>query len=151
MLSRDVVSSLNGTLQAVAPWALAAGLAAAHVVAWVRLRRDPAPTALLVLSMAVVTAFMMTFKALPTHYLLWVAPMVAVTLGRPVVETGRAAMAFCIAVGLGIVMLSMWLSLRHLDSFAIAVMVSRNMAILAAFVLLLRAAWPSHATFTMRP
>ena len=85
---------------------------------------------------------MLTFKALPTHYLLWVAPMVAVTLGRPVAETGRAALAFCVAAGLGIVMLAMWLSLRHLDSFAIAVMVSRNLAILAAFVLLLRAAWP---------
>ena len=147
--SRDVFSSLNGTLHVVAPLALAAGLAVAYVVAWVRLRRDPAPTALLVLSMAVVTAFMMTFKALPTHYLLWVAPMVAVTLGRPVSETGRAAIAFCIAVGLGIVILSVWLPLRHLDSFATAVMVSRNIAILAAFVLLLRAAWPSHAACTL--
>jgi uncharacterized membrane protein len=149
VLSRDVFSSLNGTLQVVAPLALAAGLAVAYVVAWVRLRRDPAPTALLVLSMAVVTAFMMTFKALPTHYLLWLAPMVAVTLGRPVAETGRAAIALWIAVGLSIVILPMWLPLRHLDSFAIAVMVSRNMAIVAAFVLLLRAAWPSHATCTM--
>lgn len=136
--SRDIFSSLNTPLLALVPWALAAGLAATYIVAWRRLRADPSPEALLVLSMAALLAFMIAFKALPSYYLLWLAPLAAISFNAPATRARAAGVTLWLAVLLGAVVPAVWLPLRHLDSRAIAVMAARNLAIVLTFVLLLR-------------
>jgi hypothetical protein len=149
-LSRDVFSSLNGALLALLPWLLGGLLAATYAVAWVRLRRDPTPDALLLLSMAAVAAFMIAFKALPTHYLLWLCPMAAVTLAGATSRVTRAGAALGLALGLGALIPLIWPHLRALDVPAIAVVVARNVSILATFILLLAAAWSAGRSTTRR-
>jgi hypothetical protein len=145
VLSRDVFSELNGPLVALLPWLFGLALVATYGVAWVRLRRDPTPEALLLLSMAAVAAFIIAFKALPTHYLLWLCPMAAVTLGRARSRTVLVTVALCLALGLGAAMPIVWDALRRFDPLAVGVVVARNLAIVSLFVLLLQRAWPRAA------
>ena len=144
VLSRDVFSELNGPLVALLPWVFGLALVATYGVAWIRLRRDPTPEALLLLSMAAVAAFIIAFKALPTHYLLWLCPMAAVTLGRARSRTVLVTVALCLALGLGATVPIVWDALRRFDPVAVGVMVARNLAIVSLFVLLLQRAWPRH-------
>lgn len=147
--SRDIFSALNAPVLALVPWVLLAGLVATYAVAWRRLRADPTPRGLLLLSMAAVLAFMLAFKALPSYYLLWLAPLAAIALSTPLARARPAAVALCLALGLGALVPAVWLPLRHLDTVAIAVMAGRNVAIVATFVLVLVAAWP-HPTGSMK-
>ncbi len=144
VLSRDVSSGLNGPLEALLPWLFGVAILATYAVAWVRLRRDPTPEALLLLSMAAVAAFIIAFKALPTHYLLWLCPMASVTLGRARSRTVLVTVALCLALGLGAAVPIVWEALRHFDPLAVGVIVARNLAIVSLFVLLLQRAWPRH-------
>jgi len=136
--SRDVHSALNGSLETAAPVALVGCLGGAYAAAWARLRREATPEALVLLSMAAITAFTITFKALPSHYLLWLIPLAAVALGRPASRTTGAAVAVLCAVGLGAIVPVVWLPLRHFDPVAVAIMVGRNLALIAVFLLLIR-------------
>ncbi len=149
VLSRDVFSGLNGPLVALLPWLFGLAILATYAVAWVRLRDDPTPEALLLLSMAAIAAFIIAFKALPTHYLLWLCPMGAVTLGRARSRTVLVTVAMCLALGFGAAVPIVWDALRHFDPVAVGVMVARNIAIVTMFVLLLLRAWP-HAGFVHR-
>lgn len=141
IFSRDVYSGLDAPLVALLPWLFGLALAATYGVAWVRLRRDPSPEALLLLSMAAVSAFIIAFKALPTHYLLWLCPMAAITLGRARSRTVLVTVSLCLALGFGATVPILWEALRTFDPLAVGVMVARNAAIVATFVLLLLRAW----------
>jgi len=145
VLSRDIFSALDGPLVALLPWLFGLAIVATYGVAWVRLRRDPTPEALLLLSMAAVAAFIIAFKALPTHYLLWLCPMAAVTLGRARSRTVLVTGSLCLALGLGAAVPIVWDALRHFDPLAVGVIVARNLAIVSTFVLLLLRAWPREA------
>jgi hypothetical protein len=144
VLSRDVYSGLDAPLAALLPWLFGLALAATYGVAWIRLQRSPTPEALLLLSMAAVAAFIIAFKALPTHYLLWLCPMAAITLGRARSRTVLVTVSLCLALGLGSAVPILWEPLRNFDPVAVGVIVTRNIAIVATFVLLLTRAWPGN-------
>jgi len=77
-------------------------------------------------------------KGLPSHYLLWLVPLAAVALGRPVSRTTGATVAVLCAVALGAIVPVVWLPLRHVDPVAATIMVGRNLALIAVFLLLIR-------------
>jgi hypothetical protein len=138
-ISRDVFSPLNGTLLALLPYVLSSTLGLTYLVAWRCLRHEASPPILLLLSLAATSAFMLSFKALPTHYLLWLCPMATVVLGRSVSNRAVEA-AFWVMLLLGAAIPQVWGALYALHSFAVLIMVGRNLAIVTTFLLFLRTA-----------
>jgi hypothetical protein len=88
-------------------------------------------------------AFLLTFRALPLHYLLVVAPLVAVSRLRD----RRSAIVFWAAVfavailGQALTIASVWRALVLLEPWAVGVLTLRNAAWIAVFALVIWALW----------
>jgi hypothetical protein len=93
---------------------------------------------------AVLLAFMLSFLALPAHYLLVVIPLLACVR----LPSRRSTVALCSTIAavavLGQVITIIWPSLRDLQPWAVALLTGRNLAWLAIFGVLAVAmvCWP---------
>jgi len=95
-------------------------------------------------SSAVLLAFMLSFLALPAHYLLVVVPLLA-CVRLPSRRSTVALLAITAAVAvLGQIITIIWPSLRDLQPWAVAILTGRNLAWLALFGVLAVALvrWP---------
>src|SRR6185437_6567845 len=95
-------------------------------------------------SSVVLLAFMLSFLALPAHYLLVVIPLIA-CVRLPSRRSTVALFAVTAAVAvLGQFMTVIWPSLRDLQPWAVAILTGRNLAWLAIFCVLAvaLARWP---------
>jgi len=163
-LSRVVVSPLNSYLDTLyLPLVIALALLALTyaMFAWavlpvlrsgrllVKASALPLPQMLVAGVVAALLAFMLTFRALPLHYLLIVLPLAAV-LRLP---SRRLTIMLWIVVGLVAILgqyltiMPVWNALKLLQPWAVGVLTLRNLAWIAAYVVVIAALYQWRAAF----
>ncbi len=142
-LSRDVHAPLQGLALAAWPLALAILALAVYGMQWRRDRQatgQPQRAAELVrASLLLALIFALCFPALGVHYLLGIIPLAVVTrLARPAHDRWLAALIAVLV--LSQIVITIWHSLVALDPLPALLMIARNAALVAAAVVLARAA-----------
>ncbi len=137
-LSRDVHAPLANLLGMVGPPIVLAGLLVVVAASWWRARRgDMDPAFLLQCAVMMLLIFLLAFRAFPLHYILALIPLVAVTR-----LPGRAQGQWLAALGIvclgGQVVIAKWSSLVQLQPLGVLALLARNLALVAAGVMLLR-------------
>jgi hypothetical protein len=136
--SQDILSPLNTLVDTIA---VPLGLLLIGLLYWqfyrsITSRPEARDTALLRTTMLVILAFIITFRALPGHYLLAILPLAALVRFQ-----GRRQVVFVLtllgALLLGQVETVVWPQVLAVQWIGIAALNLRNAAILASFVLLL--------------
>ncbi len=136
-LSRDIQSPLNGLVDTIATplGVLLIGLIYWQFYRALKSRPQDRNQALVRASLLVMLAFIITFRALPGHYLLAVLPLAALVR----FEGRRQTVFVCAmlaALLLGQLETVAWQPLLAGDWIGILALVARNVAILASFVIL---------------
>lgn len=160
-LSRIVISPLNTITGAAFIMLLGLTLFATYVAVWRAiqrlhgLRRSRAADEQIVLVgiTAVFLSFLVTFRALPLHYLLAVLPL-AVVIRLPQMHLQRIWIAAVVGVALfGQVVIANWSQLVLLQPWAVGILSMRNIAWLVAYGVLIVALWqwPSAGRMTSPP
>lgn len=149
--SQDIHSPLEGL---VSELAVPLGVILIGLLYWqfyraLKSRPEERDTALIRSALLVMLAFMLTFRALPGHYLLAILPLAALVRFQ-----GRRQHVF-VALLLGALMLGQletvaWLSLLAVQWVGILALVARNSAILATFGVLLGGKMQCYACFPWR-
>ncbi len=133
-LSRNVHSPLVGPLDALGTPVLLVLVVAIYVAFWYNGRGKDAASrqpSVFVAASALLLAFMLTFRALPLHYLLAVVPLAAL-VRLPSRTQGRwlaALVGMCI---LGQIVISSWHHLVLLEPLFVVVLIARNICWLVA-------------------
>jgi 4-amino-4-deoxy-L-arabinose transferase-like glycosyltransferase len=103
------------------------------------------------LSLAALLAFMLAFRALPTHYALVLLPLAAVLRlpSRVPRRVWRGAVVALAVLGQGVILF--WDALRALEPWAVMLLTARNLSWLAAFGALVVSVyrWPSVRTASL--
>ena len=135
-LSRDVHSSLAGPLDVVMTILLVGLLLALYGRFWYNVRK-PTPHVLMVASLMVLLAFMLTFRAFPLHYLLGIVPLIAL-IRLPDGVQWRWLGAVLLACLAGQLAVSFWHQVVALQPGFVLLLIVRNGLLIAAGVILVR-------------
>ncbi len=124
--------------------AIVLSLAQLGILAWIWLRRAASPEELLRWSAAALVAFVALGKVLSPQFLIWLAPLVPLVAGR------RGLQASALLV-LALVLTQLWFPYRYwdlalrFDGVAAAVVLARDLVLVALLVVLVRDTGPAPA------
>jgi hypothetical protein len=144
-LSRDVQAPLVNVVGTVGPPLLLLGLLVVIAICWRRARRGAFDQALLLQGAgAMLLIFLLAFRAFPLHYILALIPLIAVTR-LPGRAQGMELAALALACLAGQVVITTWPSLVHVQPLGVIALLVRNLALVVAGALLMRAIIRDHA------
>ncbi len=148
-LSRVVISPLNGAMGALATLALLGGIALAYLAAGKALTRGGSatknrrdlPQIAVAATLAVLLMFEITFRALPAHYLLVLAPL-GVLVRLPAQRWTRWWAAAVVGIAIvSQVIIATWHDLVALQPLAVALLTIRNLCWVLAVAALVAGLW----------